>query len=306
MEEEDNKEPEYVEEKTTIKHIVIAGGGATGFSFYGILKETNRLKQWDINNIHSIYGTSIGAALAVVLCLKYDWNTIDDYLIKRPWNNVYKFNMYSLIDSYHKRGMFDIKSLEETLSPLFNGKDISMDVTMKEFYDLTNIELHMFATELNSYELIDFSYKSHPDWKVVEVAYCSACLPVMFSPFIKENKCYCDGGVIKNYPLEACIKNVSNTDEILGIRRINKKGKINTVDEKSSLLDFMMILLNNFSKKMFVLNNDVVLKNEYVVESDPTSILTMHSVLTNMEERIQLIQDGIDMVNRKFVDVIHF
>jgi len=305
MEEEDKNNNETIEEKTIIKHIVMSGGGATGFSYYGILKESNRLKHWDINNIHTIYGTSVGAVLGVVLCLKYDWNTLDDYLIKRPWNNVYKFNMYSLIDSYHKRGLFDIKSMEETLSPLFNGKDISIDITMKEFYELTNIELHMFASELNSYELIDFSYKSHPDWKILEVVYCSACLPVMFSPFIKENKCYCDGGVIKNYPLEACIKNVSNTDEILGIRRINKKGTINTVDEKSSLLDFIMILLNNFSKKMFVLNNDIVLKNEYVVESDPTSILTMHSVLTNVEERIQLIQDGIDMVNREIVDIIH-
>ena len=284
------------EEKTIIKHIVMSGGGPTGFSYYGILKESNRLNHWDIENIKTVYGTSVGAILGVFLCLKYDWETIDDYLIKRPWNNVYKFNMFSIIDSYQKRGIFDIKPMKETLSPLFKGKDISIDVTMKEFYDLTNIELHMFATELNSYELIDFSYKSHPDWKVVEVAYCSACLPIMFSPFIKDNKCYCDGGLIKNYPLESCIQNGVNPEEIFGIRKINVKNTVNPVDDQSSLLDFIMIILNNFSKKMFVLNSDIALKNEYVVESEPTSLLNMYSVMNEIDERIKLINVGIDMV----------
>jgi predicted acylesterase/phospholipase RssA len=286
-----------IEKKSVIKHIVISGGGGTGFTYYGILKETNRLEHWNIDNIQSIYGTSIGALLGVFLCLKYDWETLDDYLIKRPWNNVYKFNMYSVIESYNKRGFFDINVMKETFSPLFKGKDISMDITMKEFYELTNIEFHAIASELNSYELIDFSYKTHPDWKVIEVLYCSACLPIMFSPFFKGDKCYCDGGLIKNYPLESCIQNGAEITEILGIRRINKKDTINYVNDETTLLDYVMIIFNNFSKKMLLLNNDILLKNEYVVESDPTSILTMYSVLNTIEERIQLINFGIEMVN---------
>lgn len=279
-----------------IKHIVIAGGGATGFSYYGILKETNRMGIWSYEDIESIYGTSVGGIIAVFLCLQYEWESLDDYLIKRPWNNVFKFNMYSIIDSYQKRGIFDIKPIEETLMPLFKGKDISIDVTMKEFYEATNIELHLFATELNSYELIDFSYKTHPDWKVVDVVYSSAGLPVMFSPRLIDNKCYCDGGVIQNYPLLNCVNNGCNINEILGIRMKLIKPTINTLDEKSSLLDYLMKIIKNYSKKILTLNNNNIgIKYEYFVESEAPSLYNIFSVLNDSEERIKLINKGVEI-----------
>jgi len=280
-----------------IKHIVIAGGGSTGFSYYGILKETNKMGIWNYKDIESIYGTSVGGIIAVFLCLQYDWDSLDDYLIKRPWNNVFKFNMYSIIDSYQKRGIFDIKPIEETLLPLFKGKDISIDVTLKEFYDVTNIELHLFASELNSYELIDFSYKTHPEWKVVDVVYSSACLPVMFSPRLIDNKCYCDGGVIHNYPLSNCINNGCNINEILGIRMKVINPTTNILDEKSSLLDYLMKIINNYSKKILVLNNNnnISIKHEYFVESEAPSLYNIFSVLNDSEERIKLINKGVEI-----------
>jgi predicted acylesterase/phospholipase RssA len=284
-------------QKPTIKHLVISGGGATGFAYYGILKETNRKEIWKFENIESIWGTSIGAILAVLMCLNYEWPIIDDFLIKRPWQTVFKFNMYSILESYQKRGIFELKSMDDVMQPLFSGKDIPINITMKEFYELTKIELHVFATELTSYTITDFSYKTHPDWKITEVLYCSACLPVMFAPYFKENNCYCDGGLIMNYPLEACIGHGANRDEILGIRRINIKSVTpTTINESSTLLDMIMIILNHYSKKVFVLNKNETIQYEYVVESEQTTLINMYSVFNNMDERIKLIELGVRLV----------
>jgi hypothetical protein len=118
----------------------------------------------------------------------------------------------------------------------------------------------------------------------------------MFSPLLKDNKCYCDGGIIKNYPLEKCINSGVNPDEILGLRRVNIQSNVNSLNETSSLLDFIMIIINNYAKRLLVLNNDITIKNEYIVESEPTTLLNMYSVLNNIEERIQLINIGINMV----------
>jgi len=285
--------------ESVIKHIVISGGGPTGLSYYGVLKETNRTGLWKFENIKTIHGTSIGAMLGVIIALNYDWETIDDYLIKRPWNNIYKFNMYSLIDSYQKRGIFNIKVIEDTFLPLFKGKDIPINVTMKEFYELTNIELHVFATELIGYNLVDISYKTHPDWKLIEVVYCSACLPVIFSPFLKDDECYCDGGFISSYPLEYCIKNGADVNEILGIRRINKDKSKNTLSDSSSLLDFIMIIINNVSSRMFSIDKEIYIKNEYVIESDPTSIYNIYSFVNSAEDRITHINIGVDVAKGK-------
>jgi predicted acylesterase/phospholipase RssA len=284
--------------ETVIQHIVIAGGGTTGLSYYGILKETHNQGLWKFEDIKSIYGTSVGAILAVILCLNYDWPTIDNYLINRPWHNVYKFNMYSIIESYHKRGIFDIKVIEETFSPLFKGKDISLDITLKEFYELTNIEIHVFAVEIVTNQLIDFSYKTHPDWKVIEVVYSSASLPIMFSPYFKEDGCYCDGGIIENYSLEKCINNGANPNEILGLRKENIIVNKNSMDEKASLIDFISILLSNFANKLLVLNKSRCIPNEYLVHSEQTSLYNMNIILSNVDERIKLINVGVEMVNK--------
>ena len=120
-------------QKPTIKHLVISGGGINGFSFYGVLRETVRQHVWNMEDIETMYGTSIGSMLAVMLALKYEWETLDDYLIKRPWHHVYKFDMYSIFDSFQKRGIFTNKVIEETFLPLFHGKDMAIDITMKEF-----------------------------------------------------------------------------------------------------------------------------------------------------------------------------
>jgi len=284
--------------ENVIRHIVIAGGGATGLTYYGILKETNNQGLWKHEDIKTVYGTSVGAVIAVILCLNYEWSTIDDYFIKRPWHNVYKFNMYSIIEAFHKRGIFDIKVLEETFSPLFKGKDISLDITMKEFYELTNIELHIFATEVISNELIDFSYKTHPDWKIIEVVYSSACLPIMFSPYFKENGRYCDGGVIENYSLDKCINNGANPNEILGLRKENMATNKNSMDETSSLMDFISILLGNYTNNLLIINKTSSIPNEYIVYSDPTSLYSMSNLLSNMEERIRLINLGVEMATK--------
>ena len=56
----------------TIKHLVLSGGGVSGFTFYGILRETHRIGLWKLENIETMYGTSIGAVLSVMLALGYE------------------------------------------------------------------------------------------------------------------------------------------------------------------------------------------------------------------------------------------
>jgi predicted acylesterase/phospholipase RssA len=294
-----NEIPIEIKEKPPVRHIVLSGGGTVGFSSYGLLKETNRLGIWKLENIKTIYATSAGAMIGVIISLGYEWGTLDDYLIKRPWQNVFKMNMYSLIDSFHKRGIFNIKTFEDAFLPLFLGKDISIDITMKEFYELTQIELHFFATEMMEYKYVDMSYITHPDWRVIDVVYCSSALPIIFSPILKDDKCYCDGGLINNYPIEACLEKTNiNSDEVMGIRKKCFKIEKASINDSSSLLEYIMIILNHFSKKFMHMNDhdNKCIHNEYIIEAEVTTILNIFSLISNTEERVKLIQLGIDLV----------
>ena len=147
----------------TIKHLVISGGGPIGMAYLGALEHLHDEGFWSFDNIESIYATSIGTLMAAMICLKYDWETLNTYVIERPWNDVFKLNAKQIMEIYTKKGLFDYKSMIKILKPLLEAKDLPVSITMKEFYEYTKVEMFLYAFDLNSYDTVELSYKSHPD-----------------------------------------------------------------------------------------------------------------------------------------------
>ena len=285
--------------KTKIRHIVCSGGGVTGFSFYGMLKACHVRNIWKFDDIETIYGTSVGSIFSVILALKYDWKTIDDYLIKRPWQNVFKFDLYSIMDSLQKMGIFGIKTIEDIFSPLFLGKDIPINVTMIEFYNITNIEIHIFTTNVTTFELVDISYKTHPDWRLIDAVYSSCSIPIIFSPFIKDYNYYCDGGLLLNYPLDKCIENGAISEEVMGLCSDLNTATDDALNEKSSLLDYVIVILKKVMTA-FLPSKQTVIQNEFKIKSHDISIYDIVSASSSSDERIRLIQNGVDVIENIF------
>jgi predicted acylesterase/phospholipase RssA len=295
IEEQYNVEEE-IEKKDTpiIKHLVIPGGGTTGMIAYGALKETHESGVWNIENIESIYGTSAGAIVGVILALKYDWKTLDEYLIKRPWQNICNFNMYAIIESFQKRGIFNIDIIKGIFSPLFLAKDIEIDVTLEEFYKITKIELHFYTSDLNAFKLVDISHKTHPDWNVIEAIYASACLPIFFAPFEKDGKYYADGGIFLNYPLSPCIKCGNKPEEILAIWKRNIEVSQDKVTSESTLFDYVLILLNKTLHNIIMSSENIMhTQNEIEINCPFVSIYDLYKMSSSVEERTRLIEEGM-------------
>jgi predicted acylesterase/phospholipase RssA len=280
-----------------IKHLVISGGGVNGLTFYGVLRESNKNKFWELKNIKTIYATSVGSILGVLLSLNYEWEITDNYFIKRPWNEVFNFKLQNILNSFDNCGIFNVKVIEEILKPLLNGKDIPIYITMKEFYDLTNIELHFFSTELKSFEITDFSYKTHPEWKLIDIVYCSCCLPILFSPFLINDKIYVDGGVLYNNPLKYCILNNNNinTNEIFCINKNIIYKKIN-IDINSTLFDYILFFIYKIIDKITNINTPKI-KNQINILTGSVSLYSIFLASTNKEERIKLIEMGSNFWN---------
>jgi predicted acylesterase/phospholipase RssA len=279
----------------TIRHMVISGGGLAGFTFHGALRELSNKNYWKLENIRTMYGTSVGSLISFILALGYDWSDIDEYFIKRPLNNVFKFTIYSMFDCIQNKGIFGLKPIEDIMTPLFAGKDIPNEITLKEFYDLNGIEIHSFATELNSFELVDISYKTHPHWRVIDTIYCSCSLPVVFLPFFYENKTYCDGGFLSNYPVKQCIENGADPDEILGMYRLQKPSNEVSITNDSNLMDYLVTIMNNTIEKIIIYPNREVIGIECSLPSS-MSIEIANNILNNQEERKRLIEFGASFV----------
>ena len=295
----------------TIKHLVISGGGPTMFQSLGAIQYLEQHKYIDLNNIETIYGTSAGAIIGVFISLKYDWTTINDYVIKRPWHKIFSIKAQHIFDAYTKKGLFDNTTIEKCLKPLFDAKDISMEITMKDFFEYCGIEIHMFTFEINNFESIDISYKTHPDLQLIKALHMSCSLPVIMSPVFLENKCYIDGGINCNYPLNKCIEANKNVDEIVGFNNdynpdensINEKTSENIINENSTILDFILGLFFKIIRSMQTDTKQTKIKNEIVYKADLISVNILKNTLYSSETRQKLLQIGIDSA-KKYLDKI--
>jgi predicted acylesterase/phospholipase RssA len=282
---------------TKIRHLVISSGGPAGHMMYSILRTLNLKGVWDIKDIRTIYGSSVGSFGAILIALRYDWETMDDFLIKRPWDKIfmsssssssssstsgatedgtatdgcggvsatiseatskaaaYAFNAKNKLDYvfklYNQHGVYGLKEFSEMLRPALQGKDMTVSITLQEFYQKTGIELHFIVTELNKFVTVDFSHKTHPTQSLVEACYMSCCYPFVFSPIYRDGGCYVDGGIINDYPVNECLREQKcDSSEILGIKMLWERKPAN-LTEKSSILQLISTFFNQIKGNLF-------------------------------------------------------
>ena len=294
-----------------IKHLVISGGGSTGMLYYGALKETCRRGVWQQKNIQSIHATSVGSILAVFISLKYDWEVLDDYIIKRPWHQLFTMNLQMAFQSISNGGLFDHDKLCKVFTPLLKGKDLSIDITMQQFYEYNGIEMQFVTTEFKEFTQEIISHKTHPDWKLIDAVYASSCLPIFFTPFSFGEKIYIDGGIFANYPMFLCKD--KNCNEVLGFCK-KTPNNTNTVDadptiKMLSLFDYLLNLLQKLLRSMNRTNyfNTSLLKYQIFVCHNSSSLENCNEiaeVLSSQDERTRLIQNGINDAN-DFINTHH-
>ena len=275
----------------TIKHLVISGGGPIMIQILSGIQELERKEYLNMNDIESIYGTSAGAIIGVMLSLKYDWETINDYIIKRPWQDVFPIKVQNILDAYTKKGIFDIKTIEKCFKPLFAAKDIPLDINLEDFYNLTKIELHIFSFEVNEYKIEDISYLTYPKLSLMTAIQMTCALPLLVTPVFMDNKCFMDGGVGCNYPLNFCLNSGKNPDEILGFKNKYSDEKSN-INNESTLLDY---LLNFLFKAIFNIHNNYIqpiIKNEVVCDASYLTLDVLKNALSNIEVRKDLFEKG--------------
>lgn len=293
-----------------IKHIVICGGGPTGFLSYGAAKHLAQRGFWSHDNIETIYGTSIGSLIGAILCLKHEWDTLDDYIIKRPWEKVI-VNSLEMFELFAQKGMAKMKLLDDIMQPLLESKDLTIRTTLHEFYEYSRISLNVFTVDLNKFEKVHISHATHPDLPLMDAIKMSCCMPVLFQPIMRDGCCYIDGGIMVNYPLRECLETVKcHPTEVLGLRNVwNNHNE--TIGTNSSILEYLRFinlqlirLVNKTMANDTACSHDGV--NEVIcnVKPDITPAEWL-SIMSDAEQRLAWIDDGI-ACGKEFLKTVAF
>jgi predicted acylesterase/phospholipase RssA len=290
-----------------IEHLVLSGGSIYVYSMYAVLRELFLHQYLNLTKIKTIYGTSCGAMVSVMIGLKYDWHEMDKYILSRPMD-MYKIDIYRILQLHKKTGIFSKSAFEILLSSLFLAKNLTLDMTLEEFYQYNGIEIHMFATQVNGMHPVDISYKTHPSWKVIEAVYASCAIPVIFEPFLKDGNIYCDGFIFRGYPLQPCLQNeVVDYEKVLSIQCKNT----NLLDKDTENDPPPMIYLTDYMNIFFQYLYKFYLKYSYeclrerkvkdiIIEQKLYHLYDFNKVVS-IESRKTLFQYGLQ-VAREFLD----
>lgn len=291
----------------TIQHLVIGGGGPFGFTAFGVLKHLHDVGFWNIKNIKTIYATSIGALVGAFLLLGYDYSYIYDYFIKRPWEKIFKhIGVNNIFNIYTDKGAIDIYPLyTESLTMVLEAKGMVASVTLKEFYEYSGVKLNIIVSEINAFKHEVLSHETYPDLELVKALTMSASLPVIFTPHFLDDKCFIDGGIFSNYPLNICLDETKcHKNEILGVRK-KYIYKYPTITKDSSFLEYIYVSFQKLLDGIDDHNRIEIIPYDIQCDMDIfNNYDEWFDVFTISEKRVKLIDNGINIATEIYPSFI--
>ena len=220
-----------------IEHLVLSGAAVNGLMQVGILEyliETNVFKMSDIK---SIYATSAGALISVLLLTGVSLFELKEYLINRPWDKFFDIDL-----NFQEKGIYASKYLYGIIKPFMLANDISDTFTLLDLYNKSGVDLHIFTTKINGMITTDLNHITHPTLTLQQAVTMTASIPIVFPPVKYENEYYIDGAVLNRCPLQSIQKHNYDTDSILIIDIIDD---ITLYTDDSTILNFISILFTN-------------------------------------------------------------
>jgi len=197
----------------TIENLVFKGGGVLGIAYAGAIEALE--KEGVLSQVKRTAGTSAGAVAATLISLGYSSKEIVEVLGD---TNFKKFqddlNPLKLTKKY---GLYRGEKLLNWIEEIIEQKTGNKNLTFAELEEQGYKTLKVFASDLNTATLTEFSCQKTPDVKIAESIRASMSIPLFFDAWKfpdgkPNNHIYVDGGVLYNYPITA----FDNLDKTLG------------------------------------------------------------------------------------------
>jgi predicted acylesterase/phospholipase RssA len=264
-----------------IEHLVISSAGPNGLIQMGMLQQLMEMSILDMSTIKSIYGSSAGSILGLLMTLRIPIQDIIDYFVQRPLDKWFKIDVGQMVT--HK-GIVSSTSFEDLLIPFFNAYDVPISITMQELYERTGVDMHIFTTAVTDMCSTDLNHHTFPELPVILAVSMSSAIPFLFTPIVYKDEYYIDGGLVKHCPVPQ-----AEPDTILVIMMDYKP----TVDLECPIQFGQHIIIKLFD---IVCANTIIPQGKFVYRFN-TPVVSMHPslwgrVLVDRSYREELIELG--------------
>ncbi len=182
---------------TNFDAVVLSGGGIKGILELGVLHYYYEKGDYTLDNVQEYAGTSIGAAIALLLICGYTPMEIFSEIYMDSAFNIGE--CYNIWDITKHMGLMNIDGFIDKLTKLVKKK-LKCVPTLKKLEELTGKTLAVAAANITKMCEEKYSPGTCPNLGCVNAVKISCNLPPLFPP-IKYNDSYCvDGGLVNNFP----------------------------------------------------------------------------------------------------------
>lgn len=194
-----------------IENLVFEGGGVLGMAYSGAIQELE--KNQLLEGVKRVAGTSVGSVAAALVSLRYTATEIDSVLRSTNFKDFEDHpNPLRVVTHY---GIYKGEFLLNWLQGIVEKKTGNKNSTFADLHAQGFRELHVFACDLNTGSVREFSYEKTPDACVAYSMRASMSIPLFFEAWsfpdeIPNKHIYVDGGTMYNYPITA-FDDVENT-----------------------------------------------------------------------------------------------
>jgi NTE family protein len=184
------------------RRIVLSGGGIRAIAHIGGLKalaEKNYLSQ-----VKEWVGVSAGALVCFLMTIGFKLSQVETICKTLDFGIIRSFEPDAILDLFDSFGVDSGENLEKLLKSLLKTRGLPTDLTFEQAHQRGFPSLRVYATNLRTCELVEFSHKKTPKTTLIGGLRASMCLPLYFKPITDKTKKYIllDGGVLGNYPIQ--------------------------------------------------------------------------------------------------------
>jgi len=248
------------------RRIYLCGGGVNSISHVGCLEELENRSL--LTHIKEWMGISAGAFTAMSMAVGYTVAEMKDFNLRFDYSVVSDPDEASgwILNMGYDTGT----RLKRLVKSILHQKGFEDTVTFKQLQEKTDRVLRVFATNLNTGQMMTFDPIKTSEYLVLNAVVASMLIPGYFQPFEcpESGHLLCDGAVITNYPYEY-IDRPSDSDILyISILYLTEfKPQIELMDIFKRPLELLMNHRTKISIQTHINNTIVtVLKNTAAVQ----------------------------------------
>jgi NTE family protein len=320
--------------KREINTILLGGGGIRAVTFIGVFRKiseiSNKITMLKLNleessddikkecirneiinmtnvNIKVFGGISAGSIFGLLYLIGYNPDEMESEIINKNLDQLKDIRFMNFVSKF---GIDSGNNIIKWLESLMTKKHFDKDITFEDFYEKTNIDFQVFATNLNKYNFTKFNYIETPKLRVLDAVRMSISIPFMFTinTFNLDSKkfndvnggdTHVDGGLINSFPLFLYKDQLETT---LGLKLVSH-GELQSHNVNERVDDLESYIYHILACFMVQRDRKITLNKNYMdhtIYIDTQGITQTVNFGLSLKEKSKLIKIGYDEAEKYF------